>query len=137
MGSRYREILDGRGYEVLFLPARPRWQQAGAEGASYLDGNDFPHLSGFRFPELDGAAGGRFERSGAGDAADPCAPRAHYVVPEAHVFVLGDTREFSSDSRVWGPVPVDSIKGKLAVIWWSTGPDQEGIRWHRIGTRVP
>jgi signal peptidase I len=135
LGSRYRETLDGRSYEVLFLPARPALQQAGSEGAMDLDVNDFPHRHRPRFPELDGAAGGRFERAGAGDAADPCAPKMHYVVPEGHVFVLGDNRDFSSDSRVWGPVPVDSIKGKFKTIWWSSS-EQEGIRWDRIGTSV-
>jgi signal peptidase I len=134
--SRYRETLAGRSYEVLFLPERPGWEQGGLEGAINSIGNDFPRPQQPGFLEIDGAAGGRFERTGAGDAENPCAARMHYVVPEQHVFVLGDNRDFSSDSRVWGPVPVDSILGTLELIWWSKGPDEEGIRWDRVGMRV-
>ncbi|HXU03457.1 MAG TPA: signal peptidase I [Polyangia bacterium] len=41
------------------------------------------------------------------------------VVPPNSVYVLGDNRDNSSDSRIWGPVPVDHIKGKATVIYWS------------------
>jgi len=53
------------------------------------------------------------------------------VVPPGHVFVLGDNRDNSSDSRVWGPVPVENVKGVVLFIWWSKGPS--GVRWDRVG----
>ncbi len=39
------------------------------------------------------------------------------VVPEGHVFVMGDNRDNSQDGRFWGFVPYDRIKGKAFVVW--------------------
>ena len=39
------------------------------------------------------------------------------TVPERTVFVLGDARSGSVDSRVYGPVPLDSIVGRVTVVW--------------------
>ena len=55
-------------------------------------------------------------------------------VRPGHVFVMGDNRDNSSDSRCWGQVPVENIKGRAMIIWWSIGPD--GVRWDRIGDLI-
>lgn len=56
------------------------------------------------------------------------------TVEDHHVFVMGDNRDNSSDSRCWGQVPVENIKGKAFIIWWSHG--ETGTRWSRLLTLI-
>jgi signal peptidase I len=53
-------------------------------------------------------------------------------VPEGHIYVLGDHRDHSNDSRnpMMGAVPINRIKGRALSIYWSSGP--EGFRWDRM-----
>jgi signal peptidase I len=54
------------------------------------------------------------------------------MVPEKHLFVMGDNRDHSSDSRAWGFVPQENVLGKSLFVWWSWGRD--GLASERLGT---
>jgi signal peptidase I len=51
-------------------------------------------------------------------------------VPEKNVYVLGDHRDSSNDSRSIGMIPFNRLKGKALAIYWSN--DQDGFRWNRV-----
>ena len=47
------------------------------------------------------------------------------VVPEGHLFMMGDNRGDSQDSRYWGPLPIGYVKGKAFVLYWSYEAESE------------
>jgi signal peptidase I len=81
--------------------------------------------------------------------AAPAQPRLDdwgpLVIPVGHYFMMGDNRYESKDSRFWGIVPRENIRGRPSFVYYSYRSGDEtdrpipfitDIRWGRIGTRI-
>lgn len=66
------------------------------------------------------------------------------AVPPGQLFMMGDNRDNSMDSRFWGPLAEAEIIGRAVLIYWSWDPEGEvpgwqfwrRVRWHRIGRMI-
>jgi signal peptidase I len=133
--SEYTETGGAYAYHVYHDAGRPeRDAHPGAIAAG--DPKDFPRLDGARLaPRCAPDAAQRAHQLPGSivetGAAGPCERQLHYVVPPGHVFVLGDNRANSTDSRYWGAVPLDHVLGRVVGIWFSEG--RAGWDWRRLG----
>jgi signal peptidase I len=70
---------------------------------------------------------------------------AEHVVPEGRIFLMGDNRDHSRDSRFWGDLPIENLRGRAQFVWLSCEKtlskvqficDPRSIRWHRFFHRI-
>lgn len=127
--SLYREWLGGHAYDVFHDVQRPLRDSLGAPAG---DVHDFPRRTMTAMPACMGksvGAPGKYVETKRG--ASSCEPQLQYLVPLGTLFVMGDNRADSVDSRSWGPVPVGLVKGRVLGIWMSNG--EHGVSWSRVG----
>lgn len=55
------------------------------------------------------------------------------TIPPDSLFVMGDNRDHSYDSRFWGFINLSAVKGKAFIIYWSWDKENTGVRWKRFG----
>lgn len=75
------------------------------------------------------------------DAIYPAAaqPRDNFgpvVVPKDSLFVMGDNRDHSLDSRFWGFVDLKDVQGKAFILYWSWNAEEKNVRWDRIAKLI-
>jgi signal peptidase I len=78
------------------------------------------------------------DEEGSGGEFDVRVQYGPVTVPPAHYFMMGDNRDNSQDSRYWGFMPQEYIKGRALFVYFSFGEETglaglvSGIRWNRI-----
>jgi len=139
--SRYRERLGGHTYEVFHDPDRPSRDRE-RDTLTAGDARDFPNLETLIAPSC--TRGELYNRptSSAGQLTGkiivkvpdgtPCEQQAHFVVPAGGLFVMGDNRNNANDSRYWGVVSVDEVRGRVLGIWINDPPGGNR-KWSRLG----
>ncbi len=98
-----------------------------------LDGEAFDYLKGneyFEFYSETTPEGGSYPVIYNRD--QPSEELGPILVPSGEVFLLGDHRDNSDDSRYWGMVPKKNLDGKVILVWFSSDPHVSKVRWNRL-----
>jgi signal peptidase I len=109
--SRYRETHNGHTYEIFDDISRPAAKEPGFGLKDFPQRDELPSCGSMMGATAKGGPAGKLVKL----VPDPegCKPHTHFVVPADTIFVLGDNRSNSNDSRYWGVVPMASVRGKV------------------------
>ena len=58
------------------------------------------------------------------------------TIPQDAFWAMGDNRDNSYDSRFWGPVPRDNIKGRALLVYWSYQAEPDSAEWHGMADKI-
>lgn len=116
--SRYRQTIGGETFDTYHSALRP----ADPPKTNFVMDFPRPDEPPASCATEPGGAPAANQATGSIATTDrhagDCDPHVHYVVPADHVFVMGDHRANSNDSRFWGAVPIENIKGRVVGPWW-------------------
>ncbi|HEX5061767.1 MAG TPA: signal peptidase I, partial [Kofleriaceae bacterium] len=139
--SRYRERIGSQTYEVFHDPDRPE-RDRHRDTLPAGDARDFPNMEKLIAPSCTQGEFYNRPTPSAGQLtgkivvnvhdAKPCEQQAHFVVPDGGLFVMGDNRNNANDSRYWGVVSVDAVRGRVLGVWINDPPGGDR-KWSRVG----
>ena len=132
-----------RGDVVVFRSSYGRGPEfvkrcVGLPGDTVLIRRGRVFINGEPFDDPAGFAG---DSIAARTPASPPEDFGPHVVAAGHVFVLGDNRNNSEDSRTVGDVALSALRGRVILVYWSRDPASAGgwaagVRWGRMGVSV-